>query len=175
MEPQQLSRELREGKTPDLERRRQIIGLSMVGATMAQLVSLYQTGVIDHLPDPPVPFLNADKVDASNYAYRFGGPDGPLMLVTYGMTAYLASAGGENRAKENPLLPIAMGLKILFDAITSTELAREEWSENKAFCEYCQIATLCSYASLALAMPEITTAVHTLLGQKDDGGVLSNA
>ena len=57
MDPKQLSHELREVKTPDLDRRRQIIGLSMVGATMGQLVSLYQTGVIDHLPDPPVPFF----------------------------------------------------------------------------------------------------------------------
>jgi hypothetical protein len=44
MEPQQLSRELREGNSPDLIRRRWIIGLSMLGVTMGQIVSLYQTG-----------------------------------------------------------------------------------------------------------------------------------
>ena len=172
MDPKQLSHELREVKTPDLDRRRQIIGLSMVGATMGQLVSLYQTGVIDHLPDPPVPFFDADRVDASNYAYsRFDSPDGPIMLINYGITAWLASAGGKNRAQENPLLPIAMGAKILIDALVSTELAREEWSENKAFCEYCQVATLCSFASLALAMPEVTTAVQTLMGHKQPAAI----
>ena len=167
MNPTQLSRELREGNSPDLNRRRQIISLSMLGAAVGQLVSLYQTGVIDHLPDPPIPLFDADRVDASEYAYRFNSPDGPIMLVNYGLTAWLASAGGQDRAEKTPLLPIAMGAKILMDALISTELAREEWSENKAFCEYCQVATLCSYASLAIAMPEITRAVQTLLGQRN--------
>jgi uncharacterized membrane protein len=170
MEPQQLSRELREGDSPDLERRRWIIGLSMVGASMAQIVTLYQMGVLKQLPDLPIPFVDSDRVDAAPYAYsRLNTPDGPLMLITYGITAWLASTGGENRAKENPLIPIAMGAKILIDAISAAELAREEWSENKAFCEYCQVATLCSFASLALAAPEITTAVRTLLGQNELG------
>ncbi len=35
---------------------------------MGQVVSLYQTGVISHLPDPPLPVFDADKVDASDYA-----------------------------------------------------------------------------------------------------------
>jgi uncharacterized membrane protein len=168
MEPQELSKELREGTSPDLERRRWIIGLSMLGGTMAQIVTAYQTGIVKELPDLPIPFVDSDRVDASNYAYsRLNTPDGPLMMINYGITAWLASTGGENRARENPLVPIAMGGKILIDAITSAELAREEWSENKAFCEYCQIATLASFASLALAVPEVMSAVRTLLGQPD--------
>jgi uncharacterized membrane protein len=169
MDPRQLSHELRNGTSSDLERRRWIIGLSMVGATMAQVVSLYQTGILKELPDLPIPFVDSDRVDASPYAYsRLNTPDGPLMLINYGITAWLASTGGENRARETPLIPIAMGIKILVDSIAAAELAREEWSENKAFCEYCQVATLCSFASLALAVPEITTAVQSLIG-KDEG------
>ena len=61
-----------------------------------------------------------------------------------------------------------MGTKILFDCVVAAELAHEEWSENKAFCEYCQIATLCSFASLALAIPEVVSAVRTLLGQGEE-------
>ena len=168
MNPKQLSQELREGDSPDLNRRRQILSLSMLGASMGQIVSLYQTGVIDHLPDPPISIFDADKVDASEYAYsRLNSPDGPIMLVNYGITAWLAAAGGQERAQKNPLLPLAMGAKILVDAVIATELAREEWNENKAFCEYCQIATLCSLASLALAVPEVTSAVRTLTGQSD--------
>ncbi|BAY46313.1 vitamin K epoxide reductase [Scytonema sp. HK-05] len=167
MEPTQLSQELRQGKSPDMTRRRWIIGLSMLGGSMGQLVSLYQTGIVDHLPDPPGPF-DADRVDASNYAYsRFNSPDGPIMVVNYALTAWLASAGGIDRARRNPLLPIAMGVKLLIDGVTSAELAREEWSENKAFCEYCQVATLCSFASIVLAVPEVMTAVRTLLGRRD--------
>ncbi|PMB53252.1 vitamin K epoxide reductase [Fischerella thermalis CCMEE 5201] len=168
MEPKQLSQELRQGKDPNMTRRRAIIGLSMLGGSMGQLVTLYQTGIIPHLPDPPVPIFNADKVDASDYAYsRFNSPDGPLMVINYGITAWLAAAGGLDRARRNPLLPIAMGVKILLDSAINVKLAQEEWSENKAFCEYCQIATVCSFASLVLAVPEVITAIRTLLGHQD--------
>ncbi|HEY9691479.1 MAG TPA: vitamin K epoxide reductase family protein [Oculatellaceae cyanobacterium] len=169
MEPQQLSQELRQGQNPHMSRRRAIIGLSMLGGSMGQLVTLYQTGIINHLPDPPgQQIFDADRVDASNYAYsRFESPDGPIMVLTYAITAWLAAAGGLDRARTNPLLPIAMGIKILVDCVTNVELAREEWSENKAFCEYCQVATVASFASLVLAAPEIMAAVRTLLGQRD--------
>ncbi|MBD1880951.1 MULTISPECIES: vitamin K epoxide reductase family protein [unclassified Coleofasciculus] len=169
MEPQQLSQELRKGQNPHMSRRRAIIGLSMLGGSMGQLVSLYQTGIISHLPDPPGQTLfDADRVDASNYAYsRFNSPDGPIMVLTYAITAWLAAAGGLDRARRNPLLPIAMGIKILIDVVTNLELAREEWSENKAFCEYCQVATVCSLTSLVLAAPEVIAATRALLGQGD--------
>lgn len=170
MEPQQLSQELRKGQNPHMSRRRAIIGLSMLGGSMGQLVTLYQTGIINHLPDPPGQTLfDADRVDASNYAYsRFNSPDGPIMVLTYAITAWLAAAGGLDRARRNPLLPIAMGIKILIDVVTNLELAREEWSENKAFCEYCQVATVCSLTSLVLAAPEVIAATRALLGQGDE-------
>ncbi|HEY9301680.1 vitamin K epoxide reductase family protein [Microcoleus sp. FACHB-68] len=170
MEPIQLSEELRKGKNPDMTRRRAIIGLSMLGGSMGQLVTLYQTGVVSHLPDPPGQKLfDADRVDASNYAYsRFNSPDGPIMVVNYALTAWLAAAGGLDRARRNPLLPIAMGVKLVLDGVVSAELAREEWSENKAFCEYCQVATVASLASIVLAAPEVFTAVRTLFGRRNE-------
>ncbi|MBW4573602.1 MAG: vitamin K epoxide reductase family protein [Tolypothrix carrinoi HA7290-LM1] len=175
MEPKQLSEELRQGKNPDMSRRRAIIGLSMLGGSMGQIVTLYQTGVVSHLPSLPVPLFDADRVDASNYAYsRFNSPDGPIMMLNYALTAWLASAGGLDRARRNPLLPIAMGIKILIDSGVSLELAREEWSENKAFCDYCQVATVCSVASLVLAIPEVLTAVRTLLGRRDKNNAPSS-
>ncbi|MBD2778887.1 vitamin K epoxide reductase family protein [Iningainema tapete] len=167
MEPIQLSEELRQGKNPNMTRRRWIIGLSGIGGSMGQLVTLYQTGIINHLPDPPVPIFDADKVDASNYAYsRFNSPDGPIMIVNYALTAWLAAAGGKDRDRTNPLLSIGMGAKILVDTVVAAELAREEWSENKAFCEYCQVATVCSIVSLVLAVPEVLSATRTLLSRR---------
>ncbi len=152
-----------------MSRRRAIIGLSMLGGSMGQLVTLYQTGIVSHLPDPPgQEIFDADRVDASNYAYnKFNSPDGPIMVANYAITAWLAAAGGLDRARRNPLLPIAMGVKLVLDGVTNVELAREEWSENKAFCEYCQVATVCSIASIVLAVPEVMTAFRTLLGRRD--------
>lgn len=177
MDPIQLSEELRKGQNPHMTRRRWIIGLSMLGGSMGQLVTLYQTGIINHLPDPPgQEIFDADRVDASNYAYsRFNSPDGPLMAINYGITAWLASAGGIDRARRNPLLPIAMGIKLVLDGVVSLELAREEWSENKAFCEYCQIATLGSIASIVLAAPEVLDAVRTLFGGNQNQGATTKS
>ena len=166
MEPRELSRYLREGDDPDLNRRRWVVGLSLLGAAMGQVVSLYQTGIIKHLPDPPPQSLfDSDKVDASDYAYkRFDTPDGLPMIASYAITGLLAGAGGPDRPRNTPLLPIAMAVKTLYDTGLAAELAREEWQDNKALCAYCQVATLASAASLALAMPEAMRAVQGLLG-----------
>ncbi len=159
MTPRELSHELRNEQSDDLNRRRWIIGLSLVGTAMGQLVTLYQTGIIKRLPDPPLPLIDSNKVDASDYAYkRFQTPDAVMMIVNYGLTAWLASAGGKDRAKTNPALPLMLASKTLVDSISCVELGREEWKENKAFCFYCQIATLCSFATLALSIPEALKA-----------------
>jgi uncharacterized membrane protein len=166
MTPRELSEELRNGHSPDLERRRWIIGLSLVGTAMAQVVSLYQTGIVRHLPDPPLPYMDSDKVDASDYAYkRLQTPDAFIMLANYAFTAWLAAAGGKNRAEQAPVLPVLLGLKTVLDAATAVELGREEWQDNKALCAYCQVATLCSFISVALAVPETLRAARHLLGR----------
>jgi uncharacterized membrane protein len=166
MNPTQLSLELRHGRTPDLTRRRWIIGLSILGVAAGQIVSLYQTGIIHHLPDPPLDVFDSDKVDASDYAYkRLDTPDALPMMVTYGLTACLAGAGGLHRATQQPLLPVAMGVKTLFDTLTTVKLGQEEWQENKKLCFYCQVATVASFASLALAVPEALKGLKKLLGR----------
>ena len=173
MDATQLSRYLREGDDPDLRRRRWVIGLSILGMTAGQLVGLYQTGIIKHLPDPPPRGLwglfDSDRVDASEYAYsRFNSPDAPLMILTYATTAWLAAAGGPDRPRSSPWLPIALAAKTLYDAATTVKLAQEEWAQNRAFCAYCQAATLASFASVAFAMPEARKAARHLFGR--DGG-----
>lgn len=163
MNPTQLSHELREGETDDLNRRRWIIGLSLIGAAAAKAVLAYQTGIIKTLPDPPIPIFDSPKVDASNYAYkRFDTPDAAFMLVNYGITATLASAAGQNRTETHPWLPIALAAKTIGDAATALKLGAEEWQENKKLCFYCQIATVASLASAALAIPEASKAMKHL-------------
>ena len=136
----------------------------MVGAAAGIVVSLYQTGVIHHLPDPPSGGLfDSDKVDASTYAYkRAQTPDGLAMLVTYGVTALLAGAGGEDRARTMPWLPVALAAKVASDVATNWMLAREEWAENKALCAYCQAANVASMLSLPLVVPEARKALGQL-------------
>lgn len=148
-----------------MRRRRWAVGLPVLGTTAGQLVALYQTGISKHLPDPPSGGLfDSDRVDASEYAYsRFSSPDAPLMIITYGVTALLAAAGGPDRPRNAPLLPVAMAAKTAYDSFTTVKLAREEWKKNRAFCAYCQTATLASLLSAALTLPEALRAARHLL------------
>lgn len=56
--------------------------------------------------------------------------------------------------------------KTLYDTATATELAREEWKENRAFRAYCQTATLASVASVAFALPQAIKAARHLTDRK---------
>ncbi|MBX9583705.1 MAG: vitamin K epoxide reductase family protein [Gemmataceae bacterium] len=165
MTPRRLSHELREETSPDLRRRRWVIGLSLLGVAAAKVVPLYQTGLIRRLPDPPLPKIDSNKVNASDYAYkRLQTPDGLLMLVNYAVTAAVAGAGGKDRARDQPWLVVATGAKTVYDVITCLTLGVEEWQANQALCAYCQAATGVSIASAALALPEAVRAVNHLLG-----------
>lgn len=164
MNPTQLSHELRETTSPDLVRRRWILGLSALGTVIGNVVAMYQTGIIRRLPDPKLPLIDSNKVNASDYAYkRLDTPDALLMVGTYALTAALAGAGGKDRAEQNPALPIAMGVKTLFDTATNLKLAREEWQSNKALCFYCQAATVLSAVSVVLAFPEMLRAFRKVV------------
>jgi hypothetical protein len=165
--PAELSRQLRLGQNADLTRRRWIIGLSLVTVAAGQIVSLYQTGIISHLPDPPIPIFDSDKVDASDYGYkRLQMPDAPAMIITGGITTTLAAAGGQDRATELPWLPVALLGKTLIDLVTNVQLGVEEWKENKKLCFYCQASTVAATATAVLAVPEAIKAFKTLFGKK---------
>lgn len=167
--PAVLSRELREDTSPDLARRRWAIGLSFAGSTIGMIVTAYQTGLLKRLPDIlPGRVFDAEKVDASDYAYkRLQTPDGALMAVTYGLTAALAAAGGKDRTRDNPALPLATAAKALYDLVTCLRLAREEWQENRALCSWCQVATGITAVTAALTLPEAGKAARALAGATD--------
>jgi hypothetical protein len=169
--PSTLSRELREGRSPDLTRRRCTIGLSIAGAAIGGVVTLYQTGIIKRLPDIlPGRIFDAEKVDASDYAYkRMQMPDAPQMMMTYALTAALASAGGAERAARQPALPLALAAKAWYDLAICVKLGREEWADNKALCSWCQVATLISAITAALSLPEAVRAARGLLSSSDEG------
>jgi len=145
--------------------RRQVVGLSLLGAAAGAVVGAYQMGLLRRLPDLPVRVFDATRVDASDYAYsRMDTPDGLLMVANYAATAILAGVGGRDRWRDQPWLPIAMAAKTIYDSVTCLRLAREEWQDNKALCGYCQTATLASLASAAAAVPEAMKAVQHLRG-----------
>ncbi|CAA9518106.1 MAG: hypothetical protein AVDCRST_MAG91-2033, partial [uncultured Sphingomonadaceae bacterium] len=136
-------------------------GLSFAGVAIGATVGAYQMGLIKRLPDIlPGKVFDAEKVDASDYAYEnLQSPDGPMMLVNYGVTAAMIAAGGKDRAEQNPALPVATAAKAAFDVALAGRLAVKEWRDNKALCSWCQVATAASVATLAAAVPEAVKAL----------------
>ncbi len=118
MKPEELSRQLREGDGSFLARRRGVVGLSLISVGSMALISLYQMGIIEHLPEPPLPHFDADKVDAAAEAYaKLSTPDAVIGLGNYAATLGLAAMGGQDRATERPWIPLALAAKVAFDAV----------------------------------------------------------
>ncbi len=159
MDPGTLSRELRLGSSRFLRQRRKVLSLSLVAAGAMAPIALYQMGVIRHLPEPPLPRLNADKVDAAAEAYAMlRTPDAALGLASYAATAWLASLGGEDRAQTRPWVPVALATKVALDAAFGTKLTIDQWTNHRAFCTWCLLAAVASVATVPFAIPEARAA-----------------
>lgn len=160
LRPRELSRELRHGKGGYLPHRRGIIVLSLLSLGCMGFISLYQMGIVRHLPDPPLPGMDADKVDASDEAYgHFQMGDAFLGTISYSVTAALAAAGGKDRARYQRLLPIALAAKAAFDTVQAGRLTYDQFAKHRAACFWCLVAAASTVASLFLAAPEAEAAV----------------
>lgn len=159
MNPTRLSYELRISDGGCLKQRRAIAGLSLVAIAAMGVISLYQLGLVKHLPQPPLPKLNADKVDASAEAYsRFNTPDAVLGLGNYAATLGLAAMGGKQRAKTQRVVPLALAAKTAFDAYQGVRLVIDQTVKQKAYCIWCLVAAAASVAMLPFAIPEARAA-----------------
>lgn len=171
LSPNQLSAELRTASSPALRRRRWMLGLQLVGVAAGSVVGLYQMGILKRLRDFPSRHFDATRVDASEYGYKFlQTPDALFMIAQYAATAILVGAGGKDRAREAPALPLALTGKIAVDVLTNLFLAKEEWKYNQALCGYCQTATVASLTSLLLSLPEAREALEAMLQRADGRG-----
>ena len=159
----QLSRELRTAKTSALRRRRGIVGLSLLASASMGVIAAYQTGLIRHLPEPPFPMFDADKVDASAEAYeRFSVPDAILGLGSYTVTMALAAMGGKDRVEKTPLIPLALAAKVAIDVVTAAKLTVDQWKRHRAFCFWCLLAAGATFAMAPLAVRETEAALRHL-------------
>lgn len=164
--PRRLSRELRRSARGFLPQRRKVVLLSFVAAGTMQVVALYQSGVLRRMPEPKLPYLDADRVDASAEAFGWlSMGDGFLGLVSYGVTAALAAAGSADRAQRVPWLPLALAGKALADALQAARLSRDQWTNHRAFCSWCLLAAGATFVALPLTWPEARAAMNELRGR----------
>lgn len=163
MKPAKLSHELRAEDGAHLRARRRVLGLAMGAAGCMGVISLYQMGMIDHLPEPPLPRLDADEVDAAPEAYAwFAAPDAVLGFASYAGTMVLAAMGGPDRAHTKPWLPLALAGKALADAAQAGRLTVEQWTKHREFCGWCLTAAGLTFATLPAVLPEARVAWRAL-------------
>ena len=162
MSPEEIRIELTEGSSDELRRRRMIIGLSMVGLGLAAAAALLQTGVIRHLPDPPVGNFDADRVMKSEPAYQFGVPDATIALTGLAANVPLAAWGGSDRYKDQPIVPLIAAGKAALEAAAGAWYFYQMPTKLKTWCGYC-VASAAVYAGIfALTLPEAKKALNEL-------------
>lgn len=162
-EAEAVSDALRRGSDDLLQARRRVAGAALVGIASLGVVAAYQTGVVKHLPDPPLGPFHSDAVDAAGEAYAIGHlPDAALGIGSYAITLILAVMGGRDRHRQRPWVPLALLTKAAYDAVSSAYLTAEQASKHRRFCSYCLVAAAAAASMLPNAIPEARAALVEL-------------
>ena len=173
MKPRELQRCIQDSDAPEMRYRRAIVGVSLVGIGAMAIVSLLQTGIVRHLPDPPVdtPHFDSDKVNTTEEAFGYGMPDGPLTLAAHATMLALAAAGPPERYNNRKWLPLlATTLALPQAAIAAKYLFYQMPKVDKAWCPYCVTDALVHFTILGLTVPETMKALGLLGGDADKVG-----
>lgn len=160
---ERVSDDLRRDSDEFVRHRRSAARYMLVGAGALGLVSAYQLGLVKHLPDPPLPLLDSDTVDAAGEAYwSLNTPDATLGVASYGVTLALVGMGPSDRAEETPWIPLAAAAKATLDALGAVLLTAEQGSKQRAFCFYCLLAAGATLAAIPHVLPEARVAWRRL-------------
>mgnify|MGYP001552298927 CR=1 FL=1 len=158
-----LRHDLRSGHEASLARRRAAAALTALSMASLAAVALYQLGCFDHLPEPPLPRLDADRIHGSPEAYRLLHlPDAVLGLGSYAATLALIAFGPAARARTQPWIPLALAGKGVLDAAQAAALTRKSWESYRAFSLYSLVAAGATFLVLPWIIPEAAAAARVL-------------
>lgn len=161
--PNMLRHDLRTVDDPGLLLRRALIGASLVGIASMAIVTLFQSGTVKHLPDPPLDGFDSDKVNASDTAYGWGMPDSPLSIVSHAVNIALATIGTSNRAREQPWVPLTAAAAAAPSAVVSARyLFYQMPVREHGWCPYCITDALAHIASFGFTLWEAGKAAMRL-------------
>lgn len=155
--PMKVRKDLLRGPSGDMMRRRSIVGTSLLGIASMAAVSLLQTGIVRHLPDPPIKGFNSDKVNLGRTAYQFGAPDGTFAVASLSLNLPLAALGGAVRP---PWIPLVAAGKAAVDAAAAAWYFYQMPTKEKAWCAYCITGAAANAVIFALALPEAKKAAR---------------
>ena len=150
-----ISDALRRGSSPYLTARRRTAVLQMGAAATLGVVGLYQFGVLRSVPEPSLPGLGADAVDASGEAYAMlRTPDSTLGIASAGVSLILAGMGGAKRHEEQPWIPLLLLGKSVIDAAGAVYLFAEQITKHKKVCSWCTASAAMLVATVPAVLPE---------------------
>jgi len=162
--PRTLRRQIRSDSSRDMRLRRATVAVSLVGIATMAATTLLQMGVVRRLPDPPVGNFDTAKVNLSDEAFSYGGPDSPINILAHALNLVAASTGGPDRAREHPWLPLLAALLELPQSIVAAKyLFYQMPYVDEAWCPYCITDALMHFATLGLVLPEAVEAAENLL------------
>jgi uncharacterized membrane protein len=161
--PEVLRHDLREKNVPEILLRLAIVLASLIGTACMAITTLFQSGVVRHLPDPAIPGFDSDKVNASDLAYGWGMPDSPLSIGAHAAAIGLATVGGADRAETQPVVPLAATLAAAPGAVTAARyLFHDMPVTEKGWCPYCMVDALMHLAVFGFTLYESKKAIERL-------------
>lgn len=161
-----LRHDIRHSKAEDMRLRRAMAGVALLGIGSMAVVSLYQSGLMRHLPDPERGNFHSDKVNASDEAFGYGMPDAPLAILAHATSLALSLAGPADRSHRAPWVPLIQAAMNASKAFVAAKYLFYQMPKvDKAWCPYCIVDALTHFAALALSLPEATRTVQRLLGR----------
>ena len=140
-------KKIRNRSNSTAENRRNIALLSAIGAVDFSIISLYQLGVIRHLPDFPGKLFDSDYVNASKEAQIAGIPDGPVSLLMYAANIVLAGAALKRSKKRNIFDYLLAGVSV-GQAAGGAYYLYNMATVQKKICPYCVAGALINFSSL---------------------------
>ncbi|WPP52258.1 vitamin K epoxide reductase family protein [Catalinimonas niigatensis] len=157
-----IRHQLRQGQSESLKRRRKIALLSALGILDFIPISLYQLGIIRHMPDLPGKIFDSDKANGSKDAYIMGVPDGPISLVLYGLNIVLASAGGSAKSGRHPIFDVLLGGVILGSVVGGISYMYNMIFKQQKACIYCITGALLNFSMLRPLIPEVRKSLKQI-------------
>ncbi len=108
-----------------------IAGCCTAMATLVP-VTLYQTGALHRLPDPPFRVFDSEQITMSHAAHPLGIPDGVLGLTSFGATLVLTLLARRHHAAKKLL-----GAKLTLDASAAAFNASRQVVSFGRLCSWC--------------------------------------
>lgn len=154
-----ISDALRRGSGDYLGHRRVAAALQFGATATLAVVGLYQFGLLRHVPEPDVPGLGADQVDAAGEAYRMlHTPDSPIGMASAAASLVLIGMGDRRRHREQPWIPLLLLAKSLADAAGGSYLFAEQITKHKKICSWCTMSSALLVATVPAVVPEARAA-----------------